>query len=165
MTKATGPLFNVHFRRRREGRTNYVKRLALLKSGLPRLVIRKSNSGVIVQLVEFSEKGDKTIAQATTNELVKFGAKPNRNVPCAYLAGYLLGRKATAKGIKLFIADFGLHTASKGGILFAVVKGAIDGGLKSQVGEEKLPSQDRINGKHIKLDITPIIAKIKEQKV
>ena len=165
MTKATGPLFDVHFRRRREGRTNYGKRLALLKSGLPRLVIRKFNKGILVQVIQFTEKGDVTIAQASTRDLTNFGFAGKRNVPSAYLVGFLAAKRAASKGVSQFVADFGLHTASKGGLLFAVVKGAIDGGLKSKVGEEKLPSQDRINGKHIKADISGALTKIKEQKV
>ncbi|MDK2384746.1 MAG: 50S ribosomal protein L18, partial [Candidatus Korarchaeota archaeon] len=32
--------YKVRFRRRREGKTDYKKRLALLKSGLPRMVVR-----------------------------------------------------------------------------------------------------------------------------
>ena len=63
MTRATGPLFDVHFRRRREGRTNYGSRLALLKGKTPRLVIRKLNKGVLVQLVEYSEKGGRRTAE------------------------------------------------------------------------------------------------------
>ena len=38
------------YRRKREGRTNYKKRLALLKSGQPRLVIRRSNRYLQFQL-------------------------------------------------------------------------------------------------------------------
>ncbi len=165
MTKANGPLFDVHFRRRREGRTNYVKRLALLKSGLPRLVVRKLNKGVLVQLVKYSMKGDETICQASSSELEGFGFAGKRNVPSAYLAGFLLGKKAVAKGVSDFVADFGLHTASKGGVLFAAVKGAVDGGLKTNVGQEMLPSEQRMAGKHIGLDISGALEKIKSGAV
>lgn len=165
MTKATGPLFDVHFRRRREGRTNYVKRLRLLKGGAPRLVIRKSNAGMLVQLVEFDVKGDKTVTQVSTKDLKTFGFTGKRNVPSAYLIGFLVARKAAAKKVSTAVADFGMYTASKGSVLFAVVKGAIDGGLKINVEEDKLPSKDRLNGKHINIDITPVIVKIKEAKV
>ncbi len=164
MTKAKSPLFNVHFRRRRQGRTNYVKRLALLKSGLSRLVIRKLNKSIIVQLVQFNEKGDKTICQASNKDLEKLGFKPKRNVPSAYLLGFLIGKRARAKGIEKFIADFGLHAASKGGVLFAVVKGALDGGLLSSVQADRLPSEDRVKGKHLGIEIAEVLAKIKEVK-
>jgi len=35
--------FKVPFRRRKEGKTNYKKRLNMLKSGTPRLVARRTN--------------------------------------------------------------------------------------------------------------------------
>ena len=162
MTRATGPLFDVHFRRRREGRTNYGSRLALLKGKTPRLVIRKLNKGVLVQLVEYSEKGDRTICQASNFDLKQFNFTAKRNVPSAYLIGFIIGKKALAKKVTRFIPDFGLHTASKGGVLFAVVKGAVDAGLATKLDEAKLPSKDRINGKHIGIDISQVIEKIKE---
>ncbi len=165
MTKANGPLFTVHFRRRKEGRTDYVKRIALLKSGLLRLVIRKSNAAITAHIVQFDPKGDVTLAHASTRDLEKLGFKGKRNVPSAYLLGLLVAKRAIAKGAKKCIADFGLYTASKGNILFAVVKGAVDGGLDINVGEEKLPSKDRLTGKHLKVDVTSLVSKIKEQKV
>ncbi|MFH1247027.1 MAG: 50S ribosomal protein L18 [Candidatus Micrarchaeota archaeon] len=165
MTKAKGPLYDVHFRRRRQGRTNYVKRLALLKSGVHRLVIRKQNKGVLAQLVNYSANGDETICQASSRDLQAFGITGKRNVPSAYLVGFLVGKKATSKGVSQAIADFGLHTASKGGVLFAVVKGAIDSGLKMNAGEEMLPSKDRITGKHLGVDISQSLEKIKASEV
>ena len=39
MTRAKGPTYDVSFRRRREGKTRYNKRLAYVKSGLPRMGI------------------------------------------------------------------------------------------------------------------------------
>ncbi len=166
MTKATGPLFDVHFRRRRQSRTNYAKRLALLKNGSPRLVIRKFNKGVSAQIVEFSASGDKTVCQASTRDLqLLVGFQAKRNVPSAYLLGFLVAKRALAKGVTSFISDFGLHTASKGGVLFAVVKGAIDGGLKSSVSEEVLPTKERLMGKHINADASSALAKIKEMRM
>ena len=43
----------MHFSRRRKGITNYRKRLALLKSGLPRAVVRFTNSKVTIQISNF----------------------------------------------------------------------------------------------------------------
>ena len=40
---STGPRFRVHFRRRREGKTDYRVRLRLLKSGTARAVVRFSD--------------------------------------------------------------------------------------------------------------------------
>ena len=41
----------MHFSRRRKGITDYRKRLALLKSGIPRAVVRFTNSKIMVQNV------------------------------------------------------------------------------------------------------------------
>ena len=150
MTKATGPLFRVHFRRRREGKTDYSKRLALLKSRIPRLVVRKTNRFIIVQIIEFGEKGDKTIVSSTSQALASFGFPGKSNTPSAFLTGLLCGVKAKAKGIDAVVLDTGLHLASKGSIVYAALKGAAEAGLKANFGEEKMPSQERIEGKHLK---------------
>lgn len=165
MTHATGPLFAVHFRRRRQGRTNYAKRLSLLKSNSPRLVVRRSNKSIIAQLVTFSPIGDQTICQALSTELKTFGFNAKCNVPSAYLVGLLVAKKALAKNVKQCVPDFGLHSASKGGILFAVVKGAVDGGLNTSVTEDKLPSKERISGKHLGVDISTALTKISQLQV
>jgi len=150
MSRARGPLFVVNFRRRRQGVTDYAKRVALLKSGLPRLVVRKSNKYVIVQVVEFSEKGDETIAAATSRQLSKLGFQGKANTPSAYLTGFLVGKRALAKGASECAADFGRHAATKGSLLYAAVKGAVDAGLKIPASPEVLPSKERIEGKNLK---------------
>ena len=71
MTRAKGPTYEIHFRRRREGKTRYDKRLAYVKSGLPRMVVRKSNRYVLVQFVEFNSTGDKCIVSISGNKLKK----------------------------------------------------------------------------------------------
>jgi large subunit ribosomal protein L18 len=48
----------VPYRRKREGKTNYKKRLEYLKSKSTRLVIRKTNKHVIMQLVQYHPDGD-----------------------------------------------------------------------------------------------------------
>ena len=67
---AHGPRYRVPFRRRREGKTNYHKRLALLKSGKPRLVVRKTLNHHVAQIVLYDPKGDRTIVSAHTRELI-----------------------------------------------------------------------------------------------
>ncbi len=148
---AKGPTYRVPFRRRREGKTNYRKRLKLLLSGKPRLVVRKSNQHILAQIVVYDPKGDRTIVSAHSNELrKKYGWKGNtKNLPACYLVGLLIGFKSLKKGIKEAILDIGLTPATKGGRVFAVLKGAVDAGLKVPYGEEILPSEDRIRGEHI----------------
>ena len=59
----------MHFSRRRKGVTNYRKRLALLKSGLPRAVVRFTNAKVMVQITNFEGKGDRVLACASSSDL------------------------------------------------------------------------------------------------
>ncbi len=150
MAKATGPLYVVHFRRRREGATDFSKRIALLKSGKARLVVRKTNKFVIVQVVQLAEQGDKTVTSATSRQLAKYGFAGKANTPSAFLTGLLVARAASKKGVTECVADFGKHAATKGSLLYAAVKGAMEGGLKIPVGEEVFPKQDRLEGKHVK---------------
>lgn len=137
-------------RRRRENKTNYVKRLILLKSNLPRLIVRKTNRYLIVQLVESINAQDKVISSANTKELLKYGW-PEKNhgslksLSAAYLAGFIIAKKSINKKIKDVILDSGLIPSTKGSRVYAVVKGAADGGLKIAYDEKILPSNEMIN--------------------
>ncbi|MBW2982257.1 50S ribosomal protein L18 [Candidatus Woesearchaeota archaeon] len=142
--------YNVQFRRKREGKTNYKKRLKLLLAGKPRLVIRPSLKNIIVQIIEYHPKGDKVIVAAHSSELDKLGWKFNKgNMPAAYLTGLLAGQKGKDNGVKETILDIGLASPVKGSRIFACLKGVIDGGIKVPVSEEILPKEDRIKGSHI----------------
>lgn len=140
-----------NYKRRREGKTDYVKRLGMLKSGKPRLVVRKSNRNVLVQLVVFNEKGDETVASAITSDLKKFGFEGKCNTPSAYLTGLLAGKRALKKGFKEFISDIGLNTPSKGSVVFSAVKGAVDAGLKGVIGD--VVDLNRVEGKHLSEEV------------
>lgn len=142
MTKAKGPKFRVAFRRRREGITDYEKRLALIKSGKVRLVVRRTNQNVIVQFVEFHSTGDKVLfgfVSKKLQDLFNFPAK--RNVWTAYLAGFYSGKEALKKGVKDFVLDNGRYTNNKGNLVFAVLKGVADAGIQTHLPEDKLPSE------------------------
>ncbi|MCX8146976.1 MAG: 50S ribosomal protein L18 [Candidatus Woesearchaeota archaeon] len=140
----------IEYRRKREGRTNYRKRIELFKSNKPRLIVRKSIRGISAQIAEFNPKGDVILASANSNELKKYGFKTIKgNIVSAYFVGLLIGKKATAKGIREAILDIGINTSTKGSRIYAVVKGAIESGLKVPVSEEMLPSQNRLEGRHI----------------
>jgi len=139
--------FEVKHRRRREGKTDYKKRLALLKSGKKRIVIRKSNKYINIQLIETINGVDKTISALNSKKLIEFGWPSGKNTPAAYLVGYAFGKKIAKE--KDFIIDFGRQTALKKSKLYAIIKGLIDSGIKLNVSEEVLPTEDRITGKHI----------------
>jgi len=165
---ATGPRYKVPFRRRREGRTNYRKRLALLLSKKPRMVVRRSNSDVLIQLVEFSREGDRTVLTCSARMLKEYGYELSfKSVPAAYLAGLLFGFRALAQGYDEAVLDIGLTTSTKGGRVYAAVKGALDAGLYVPCDEGMFPEDARLMGEHISnhrgLDIPSIVRDAKER--
>src|SRR5882672_1884813 len=103
---AHGPLYRVPFRRRREGKTDYRRRLGLLKSGEHRVVVRSSNRNIVVQFVSYDEKGDVVAAQAEAREIVKMGyAAAGSNTPSAYLTGRLAATRAKEAGVTSGVLD------------------------------------------------------------
>ena len=147
---ADGPRYSVPYRRRREGRTDYKLRRALVRSGKPRAVVRLTNKYVIVQVSEAEAMGDLVRAAASSKELVKLGWKGGAgNLPAAYLTGVLAARRAVAKGVKEAVLDIGLRGPSKGSKVFAALKGLSDSGLVVPHSDDRLPPMERINGSHI----------------
>jgi len=65
---ANGPRYKVAFRRRREGRTDFRQRAALLRARIPRAVVRTSLRHTSVQLVSYDAKGDFVVATAHSPE-------------------------------------------------------------------------------------------------
>ena len=148
---ANGPRYAVKFRRRRQGKTDYRKRLALLKSHQTRLVVRRTNTRTIVQFVDFKKEGDVVLAAATSLELKKYGwQSTHSNTPSSYLTGVLAARRAVKAGVEEAVLDVGITKPVKGGATFAALKGALDGGVEVPHAEEVLPKADRLAGKHIK---------------
>ncbi|MCX8197151.1 MAG: 50S ribosomal protein L18 [Candidatus Micrarchaeota archaeon] len=148
MGKATGPNYKVAFRRRRLNLTNYKRRLALIKGGLPRMVVRKSAKGIVVQFIEFSPSGDKVLSCAQSRELSSFGWVPHCNSPTAYLVGLLAAKRAKKVGVSGFNLDIGMQTPSKGSVVFAALQGAIDAGLATNY-QKKMIEEGRIRGEAI----------------
>jgi len=140
----------VQFRRRKEGKTDYRARKALVLSGKPRLVTRSTLKNTIAQIITAKPHGDEVLVSAHSKELENYEWKASRrNLPAAYLTGLLCGLKAKTKGIKEVILDIGLHSPSKGAKVFAVLKGVSDAGIQVSHSEEKLPDDKRIQGEHI----------------
>lgn len=139
----------VKFRRKRNQRTNYRKRMKYLSSNKPRLVIRTSLKNIQLQVVEFYPVGDKVLFSATSMNLKKFGWKANTgNMPSAYLTGFMLGKMIKNK-VDGLVPDFGLYGPIKGSRIYASLKGVIDAGIKVPCSEKVLPNEDRISGETI----------------
>ena len=147
---ADSPRYALPYRRRREGKTDYKLRRALVKSGKPRAVVRLTNQYVTVQITDATINGDIIRASASSKELPSLGWKGALgNLPAAYLTGALAARRAIAKEIKEAILDIGLKGATKGSKLFATLKGLADSGLTVPHSPERLPPMERIGGNHI----------------
>ena len=165
---ATSPRTRVPFRRRREGRTNYRTRLALLKSQETRLVVRRTNGNVIVQFVDWTQTGDAVKATAVAQELKKMGWEGSaKNTPAAYLTGLLAGKRAAQAGVESAVLDIGRHTPTKGSRVFAALKGVLDAGIDvPHGGEDIYPSEERLSGAFLELEsnFNAVKAKIADQK-
>lgn len=148
---ATGAVYRVPFQRRKKTKTDYRLRRLLLKSGKPRLVVRKSNKYVSAQLMAFLAKGDSCVVSAHSKELLKYGwTFSGKNLPACYLTGYLFGKKALKNNPGMVVADFGLFKTQKTEKFYALLRGAKDAGLDISINESTLPPENRIKGEHIK---------------
>ena len=152
-------------RRQRERKTDYKKRLGMLKSGKMRVVIRKTNRYLIIQCVKSEEAKDKIILGITSKELLNHGWESKnslKSISASYLTGYLIGKKIKEKGYHT-ILDIGLARNASGGRIYAALKGIVDAGAKINFGEEAFPSEERISGKHLNEKIQKNFIKVKEK--
>jgi large subunit ribosomal protein L18 len=142
--------YRVPLRRRREGKTDYQARKALVISRRARLVTRGSIKNANVQIIQAKPTGDIVLAAANSKELSKlFGWKaPTGNIPAAYLTGLLCGLKAKNNGVKDAILDAGLVAPTKGARIFAMLNGVVDAGVNVPYSEEKIV-KERIKGEQV----------------
>ncbi|MBI4153968.1 50S ribosomal protein L18 [Candidatus Woesearchaeota archaeon] len=154
-------IIKMQFRRKREGKTDYKKRLRLVSSRMPRLVVRTSLKNVSVQVIEYDPDGDKVITSAHSRELAKLGWKGySRNLPACYLVGLLCGIRANKK-VKKAILDTGLKRVAHGNAIYSAMKGFIDAGVAVPHDNAVLPPPDRIEGKHTKTVDAKMFADVK----
>jgi len=155
-------------KRRRENKTDYKLRKGLLESGVPRVVIRRTNKYFIIQLVKSNEAQDSVVFNLTSKELSKYGwdlkkySGSLKSIPAGYLTGILFAKKIDDKKSK-FIIDLGMVRTIRGSRVFSVVKGLIDGGLNINANEKVFPSEKRINGEHLKEDIKKMIIGVRSK--
>ncbi len=155
-------------RRRLEGKTDYLARIALLKSGKPRIVFRKTNKYIIGQYLVSVEAQDKVLIGVSSKELLEYGWPENsagslKSLPACYLTGLLLGKKIKdyIKGVvnkKNFssygeveaIFDIGLIRNLPKSRAYAFLNGVIDAGIKVPHKKEIFPDEKRLKGNHLK---------------
>jgi large subunit ribosomal protein L5e len=103
--KAYYKRFQVKYRRRREGKTDYYARKRLVvqaknKYNSPkyRLVVRFTNADIVCQIVYAKLQGDFVLASAYSHELPKYGIKGGlTNWAAAYSTGLLVARRVLTK--------------------------------------------------------------------
>jgi len=104
-SKAYSSRFQVKFRRRREGKTDYRQRKRLCtqaknkyQSPKYRLIVRFTNRMVICQIAYSLVDGDRIMTQATSTELPRYGLKVGlKNYAAAYSTGLLAARRLLQK--------------------------------------------------------------------
>merc|ERR1712133_41659 len=97
--------FQVKFKRRREGRTDFYARKRLViqdknKYNTPkyRLIVRCTNKDIICQIAYASIEGDVVVCHAYSHELPLFGVKVGlTNYAAAYCTGLLIARRLLKK--------------------------------------------------------------------
>lgn len=142
----------VFYRRKREHKTSYAKRLKLLQSGKKRLVVRLTNSKIIAQVVEFTPAGDKVLVGVDSFALRKYGWNYScKNFSAAYLTGLLLGTKMKEKKYKeTVVLDTGFKSPLHKGKTYAFLKGAVDAGVSvPHSGKDLFPDEKKIQGMHV----------------
>jgi large subunit ribosomal protein L5e len=204
--KAYFKKYQVKFRRRRDGFTDYRQRHKLItqdknKYGSPkyRLVVRFSNKYVLAQIVSSEIIGDRVLCAASSKELEHHGLTLGlKNYSAAYATGLLVARRLLTKlglneaypgveevtgevvstednGRTFYVdeldeekkpfrclLDVGIKNTTTGARVFAVLKGAADGGLDIPHNHKRFPGynrdtdtfeaevhRDRIFGEHV----------------
>ena len=155
-------------KRRKERKTDYMKRMNLLKSEKPRLVFRKTNKYVIAQYVLSDETLDKVEFGFSSKELLKKGfpkemAGSLKSLPACYLLGYLIGKKVVKEKKEVPVMDFGMERNIHGSRIYAFLNGFVDAGVKIKYHEKVLPAKERIEGKHLKKDFSKTFSEIKSK--
>ncbi|KAL0322760.1 UNVERIFIED_CONTAM: 60S ribosomal protein L5 [Sesamum angustifolium] len=124
-SKAYFKRFQVKYKRRREGKTDYRARIRLInqdknKYNTPkyRFVVRFTNKDIVAQIVSASITGDMVLASAYAHELPRYGLEVG-------LSNYAAESRRPFRAL----LDVGLIKTTTGNRVFGALKGALDGGL------------------------------------
>ena len=173
-TKAYYKRYQVKNRRRREGKTDFHARRRLIQQDKNkydtkkyRLVVRRTNTKIITQVIYSTIAGDKVLTSANSTELKKFGLDSGlANYAAAYSTGLLLARRLLTelklndkfKGVEAADGEFfdimskgidqrpfkayldvGLIRTTTGNRIFGAMKGAVDGGIYIPHNNKRFP--------------------------
>jgi large subunit ribosomal protein L18 len=153
-------------RRQKECKTDYHKRIKLLKGNSPRIVFRKTNKYVVCQYVTSKQAQDKVEMGISSKDLLNYGwpkefAGSLKSISASYFLGLLMGKKITQKKLEKPIIDFGMIRNIHKSKIYAFLNGLNDAGIGIKCEKELFPTEDRIKGKHMKNDISKVFDKIK----
>lgn len=154
--------------RRQKSKTDYSKRIELLKSESPRIVFRKTNRYIVAQYVVSKGSQDKIIFGVNSKDLIKYGWPEKfkgslKSIPASYLTGYLIGKQINKKKLETPITDFGMHRVLPKSKTHSFIKGLVDAGIKIKYKKDNFIDENRIRGKHLKEDFSGIFDKIKSK--
>ena len=154
-------------RRRKENRTDYLKRLKLLKGETPRLVFRKTNKYIISEYIVSKEAQDSVVMGMDSRKLIEYGWPKTaqgslKSITASYLTGYLTGKTILKQKLEEPILDAGMNRVLHKNKIYAFIKGLIDSGIKINCKKEFFPEEERIKGDHLKnkIPFTEIKSKI-----
>jgi len=155
-------------KRRKSNQTDYLKRMKLLKSGVPRLIFRKTNRYIVAQYVTSKEAKDEVKLGLNSKALLGYGWPKEKesslkSTTAAYLTGLLIGKTIIDKKLEVPVVDSGMIRNIRKNKLFGFIKGLKDSGLDIQCDEEFFPSEDRIQGKHLKEDFSKTFEDVKSK--
>ena len=155
-------------RRRKENKTDYLKRLKLLKSKIPRIVFRKTNKYVMAQYVVSKQAKDKVEIGLSSKQLVKYGWPKEfqgslKSIPASYLTGFLIGKRIIKEKKETPIIDLGMMRVLHKTKIFAFLKGLIDAGIEIKHKKDVFPDDEKITGKNLKKDFSKTFNEIKSK--
>ena len=163
---AHGKNQRLRFKRRRNGETDYRRRMKMLRGGSARAVVRVTNTQTICQLVNYETPGDTIQVSIDGRTLVEKHGWPidasRKSTPASYLTGYAMAKAAISAGYEEAILDIGLAASTRGNRVFAALKGMVDAGMEIPHGEDVLPDDGRINGSHINDSIAAAVEATKK---
>merc|ERR1711871_1597751 len=151
--KAYFKRFQVKWRRRREGKTDYYARKRLInqeknKYFTPkfRLVVRFTNKDIIAQIVSAKIIGDEVLTCAYAHALTKLGLADKYQATDEVSGDVYIVDELDDEGAPhpfKAVLDVGLKRTTTGSRCFGVMKGAADGGLLIPHNEKRFPGYDR----------------------
>merc|ERR1712121_268904 len=157
--KAYFKRFQVKYKRRREGKTDYFARRRLIcqdknKYNTPkyRLIVRFTNKDIICQIAYARVYGDVIVESAYAHELPKYGVKVGLT---KYGLNEIYEGQTEANGEDFSVEDvdgehgafrayldIGLARTSTGAKIFGALKGAVDGGIDIPHSNRRFPGFD-----------------------